>query len=93
MSKNITDSEQNYSQVVNQAVAQLLRETSTEELIEDLNGLFQGYLRSDFSNDRNDRSSCSFAYEVMRNFLRVIEKCESQNRNQFISKLENQASC
>jgi len=90
MSKQLNQ-EQNYNQVVNQAVAELLEALTAKELSESLTGMFQGYLRSDFSDDRSDRMFSCNGYENMKAFLKALQNCESQNRAALINNLKSQS--
>lgn len=74
---------------VNQAVAELLENLSAKEQFQGLNTLFAGYLRSDFSNIREDRMEATYTYECLRDFSLSLMAMENENRAEFLANLKN----
>jgi len=74
---------------VNKAVAELLTNLTAKECFKGLNDLFAGYLRSDFSNEKQDRMFCTYTYETLRDLSLCLMALENGNRQDLLNKLQN----
>ena len=77
---------------VNNAVAELLSHLSGKEQFKGLNTLFAGYLRSDFSNMKEDRMEATYTYECFRDLSLSLMALENENRQALLDNLRNPKS-
>ena len=86
-----TESIQNLT-TVNEAVAELLSNLTAKEQFKGLNTLFAGYLRSDFSNMKEDRMEATYTYECFRDLSLSLMALENENRQALLDNLRNPKS-
>lgn len=89
MSKHEQPKSNENAAAVNKAVAELLQNLTAEECFNGLNKLFAGYLRSDFSDDKQDRMFSTYTYETFRDLTLSLMAMEKGNRTELLNNLKN----